>query len=154
MKPFAGGALKNAKAALKWLFRQDYGVVIPGMMNKEQIDQAVETAQGSFDITSDEQKDIDEDIKMLDKNFCRRCQYCLPCPNGIAVNSIISAELLFNRSGWHKVNDQTIKMLRAGLECEKCGICESRCPYHLPLTTLVSETAARLLSKIEKMKQV
>ncbi|MDP2857262.1 MAG: aldo/keto reductase [Bacillota bacterium] len=168
MKPFAGGALGNARAAIKWLLSKDVDVVIPGVMSTAQVDEivaaskvvepllrSVEHGRGPVDLIeppldASERQAIQDDIATLSKKFCRRCQYCLPCPNGIPVNFVVSAELLFRRRGWPKPGSESIADLKKALECEACGICEARCPYELPLATLIKPTAERLLAMIEE----
>jgi predicted aldo/keto reductase-like oxidoreductase len=168
MKPFAGGALSDARAAMKWLLSKDVDVVIPGMMSTVQVDEIVDAAKpvepllqgaehgrGPVDLIeppldASEWETVRNDIASLARTFCRRCQYCLPCPNGIAVNAVVSAELLFRRRGWPEPRSQSAMELRKALECEACGICEARCPYELPLATLVKSTAGRLLTMIEE----
>lgn len=170
MKPYAGGALSNARTALKWLYAKNVDVVIPGMMSCEQVDEAVEAVlqveplltESGYDTTDidllepplseSERADIQKDIETLTKRFCRRCQYCLPCPNGIAVNAVVSAELVFNRTGWHRISDAQVEMLKKALSCVECGVCESRCPYQLPLTSLVKPMAQDLLARIERIR--
>ena len=168
MKPFAGGALENAGAAVKWLLCKDVDVIIPGMKSTVQVDevvaasravepllQGVEHGKGPVELVTPPLSDaelqaIGNDIATLSKKFCRRCQYCLPCPNGIPVNFVVSAEFLFRRSGWPKPGSESIAGLKKALECEACGICEARCPYELPLATLIKPTAERLLAVIEE----
>ncbi len=170
MKPFAGGALSSASAALKWVCSQNISTVIPGMMSKHEIDTAVESAllveaelgqvEPSTDVqliepplTDEERLAMRQDITELSQNFCRRCQYCLPCPNGIPVNFIVSGELFFKRAGWHRADQAQVERIKKGLECVECGVCEARCPYLLPLSTMVRPMAERLLDKISQLKQ-
>lgn len=171
MKPFAGGELSSASAALKWLYVKNVDVIIPGMMSCDQVDAAISAAKAVepllrktyalrdvLDIVAPplspgEQAAIEHDRETLSRRFCRRCQYCLPCPNGISVNGVISMEQLFNRSGWHKVGEQQIATLKKALECTSCGTCEARCPYELLLASLVKPTAEQLLRKIEEMRR-
>jgi len=34
-------------------------------------------------LTPKELKDFEDEVAPLGKEFCRRCSYCLPCPNDI-----------------------------------------------------------------------
>lgn len=168
MKPFAGGALEDAGAPVKWLLSKDVDVIIPGAKSIAHVDQVVaasrevepllrgvEHGKGPVELfepplSDREVETIKNDIATLSKKFCRRCQYCLPCPNGIPVNYVVSAEFLFRRSGWPKPDSESAAGLRKALECEACGVCEARCPYELPLASLIKPTAERLLAEIER----
>jgi hypothetical protein len=147
MKPLAGGALSNGRAAIKWAIQQPDVVVIPGLMSLHQVNEAVQSALDPR-LTADELAAIDRDRRELSGTFCRRCGYCLPCPQGIQVNSIVSAELFLNRTGWHRADAKYLQMLDdAVANCIECGECESRCPYNLPLASLVKQTAARVAAR-------
>ncbi len=150
MKPLAGGALSNGRAAIKWVLRRPDVVVIPGLMSLHQVNEAI-AAAADLDLTAEETAAIERDRKELSGSFCRRCGYCLPCPQGIPVNTIVSAELFLNRAGWHRADAKYLKMLDdAVADCLECGECEARCPYNLPLASMVKTTAARIAAKIRE----
>jgi len=148
MKPLAGGALSNGRAAIKWALAQPDVFVIPGLMTLEQVDEAI-AAAAEPGLTSDEEAAIERDRKELSGTFCRRCGYCLPCPQGIEINTVVSSELFLNRAGWQRANERYLQMLEhAATHCEQCGECEARCPYNLPLTELVSATGRRMADRV------
>jgi uncharacterized protein len=150
MKPMAGGALSNGRAAIKWLMAQPDVHVIPGMMTLDQVDDAV-AAVTDPELTSGEEAAIARDRQELSGSFCRRCGYCLPCPQGIPVNTIVSSELFLNRAGWQRADDRYLQMLqKAADDCQQCGECEARCPYNLPLTQLVRETALSMATRVRE----
>jgi aryl-alcohol dehydrogenase-like predicted oxidoreductase len=152
MKPLAGGALSSAAAAIKWLMRQPEVVAIPGLMAMAQLDEVIAAAAGSLDLTAAELAAIERDRRELRNAFCRRCGYCLPCPQGIAVNTVISAELFLNRSGWSRADQRYLDMLdKAAQDCLECGICQARCPYELPLASMVRPTAERLARRVREV---
>jgi len=152
MKPLAGGALSSGRAAIKWSIQQPDVVVIPGLMSLHQVDEAIAAALDPT-LTADELAAIARDRRELSGNFCRRCGYCLPCPQGIPVNTIVSAELFLNRAGWHRADAAYLQMLDdAAANCIECGECESRCPYNLALASMVKPTATRLAAKIRALQ--
>ncbi len=144
MKPIAGGAMTHPDASIKWILDQVTDVVIPGMESKELVDKNIAAAEGGQP-TQEELASLQQLADELGPVFCRRCAYCLPCPQGIPVNFLASAELFFNRSGWHKLNDGHVDSFKKGLDCAGCKLCEERCPYDLPLSQIVPEKSARML---------
>jgi predicted aldo/keto reductase-like oxidoreductase len=150
MKPIAGGAMTHPAACIRWILSQAADVIIPGMESAELVDKNIAAVQGGPP-TDEDLENLAEVARELGPVFCRRCGYCLPCPNDIPVSFIASAELFFNRFGWHKLSDKDVQGFVRGTQCVTCGLCEKRCPYELPLTTLVPRHSARLLEKAHKL---
>jgi predicted aldo/keto reductase-like oxidoreductase len=150
MKPIAGGAMTHPAACIRWILAQDADVIIPGMESPHLVDANWEAARSGPPTPEDLDK-LESLARELGPVFCRRCGYCLPCPSGIPVNFIASAELFFNRSGWHKMNGGHVEGFLKGVDCIGCAECERRCPYELPLTRLVPENSARLLKKAREL---
>lgn len=149
MKPLAGGAITHSGAALRWCLDQAPGVVIPGVASIAELETNLQAA--SVPLTPADIAALEQDKNELGPTFCRRCRYCMPCPNNIDINFIVTAELFFNRGGWGRLTQKHIEQLTAGLACEQCGDCEEKCPYHLPLTEMVKPTAERLLARIKEL---
>src|SRR5699024_7624622 len=85
MKPMAGGALRNARSALKFILDNPHlSVAIPGMDSVEQVVENAQTTDG-VSLTEDERQVLIDEGKELGQKFCRRCGYCLPCPEGINI---------------------------------------------------------------------
>ncbi len=146
MKPIAGGAMTHPAASIKWILNQVTDVVIPGMESKELVDKNIAAAEQGPP-SEQELVALQQLADELGPVFCRRCAYCLPCPQGIPVNFLASAELFFNRSGWHKLDGSHVESFRKGLDCAGCKVCEGRCPYNLPLSRIVPESSAKMLEK-------
>ena len=72
MKPLAGGAIDDAKLAIKYILSKDYiDVVIPGMESIEQVRENVSVLQDT-NITKDDELKIQEIRNIMGKRFCRR----------------------------------------------------------------------------------
>lgn len=150
MKPIAGGAMTDPAASIKWILEQCTDVVIPGMESCELVDRNLEAAEAGA-LTAEELQALEQLKAELGPVFCRRCAYCLPCPQGIPVNFLASAELFFNRSGWHKLDEGHVDSFRKGLDCSGCQTCEARCPYELPLSRIIPDNSRRLLEKAKQL---
>jgi predicted aldo/keto reductase-like oxidoreductase len=141
MKPLAGGALTRCSAALKYLLRFPVSTVIPGMQSINEVDENTGAA-GSF-LDRSEEDALMQEAKTLGSRFCRRCQYCLPCPQGINIPFNFLFQGYYQRYGlkqWatDRYNEQ--KVLASA--CTECGECEAKCPYNLPVMEMLKECAA------------
>ncbi|MFZ7101092.1 MAG: aldo/keto reductase [Peptococcaceae bacterium] len=148
MKPLAGGAFGNAPAALKYLLTHRVSTVIPGM---DSVEQVVENARVGTEkplLTEEEQKSLTADIKRLGKEFCRRCEYCLPCPLGINIPQIFIWEAYFDRYNLIDFAQSRYQNLKIKADnCIKCGKCENKCPYDLPIRNMLARADQKLSLK-------
>ena len=143
MKPLAGGALDDAKIALRFVVQNPaVSVVIPGMATTEEADQNVRFSADTGALTGEEQEKIAVIRKELGTNFCRRCNYCAPCTVGIPISVVFLLEGYYNRydlKDW--ANTRYAGMTHKASECIGCGVCESRCPYNLPIRDMLKKCA-------------
>ena len=85
MKPLAGGAIDDGTLAMKYLLSREYiDVAIPGMDSPQQVIENTDVLQ-NYELTEEDNKKIAKIKSELGTNFCRRCEYCLPCPKGINI---------------------------------------------------------------------
>ncbi|MFL7792194.1 MAG: aldo/keto reductase, partial [Anaerolineae bacterium] len=90
MKPFAGGMLDNANMAIKYLLQFDSVVPDPGIEKTTEIEEIVDIVNGSWELTSKERQEIEDLRAQVDTRFCRRCEYCQPCPQGVRISTIMN----------------------------------------------------------------
>ena len=147
MKPLAGGALENAPLAIRFIMQNpNVSVVIPGMAEEKEIAQNITAALDKGPLTQEELAEISHIRNTLGTEFCRRCNYCAPCTAGINISGAILFEGYFNRydlKDW--AYDRYMAMPVRAESCVDCGVCESRCPYNLPIRKMlkrVDETFA------------
>ena len=147
MKPFGGGAFSNANTALKHVFNNpNTDLVIPGVLSIAEVDENFNVWNGDLSLTQEEIDLIERDKEELGNQFCRGCNYCQPCPQGIEISSILRTEKqTLRRMGWSDSRAESMaKTLEKGETCLKCGDCESRCPYELPIRELLPPTIERI----------
>ena len=141
MKPMAGGAIEDGRAAIRYLLTDpNVTVVIPGMYQVSEIEE--NTSFDSSPLTEEETAAIAHIRSTLTGNFCRRCNYCAPCTVGIQIPSVFLFEGYLERYGL----EEWARGRYAGLAvkasaCIKCGACESRCPYELPIRDMLEKAA-------------
>lgn len=145
MKPLAGGAIRSTDLALRYILAHDVSVVIPGMESIEQLEENLRAA--SFPPLSDREKEeLLSEVKAIGKNFCRRCGYCLPCPEGIDIPTIFIFEGYYTRYNMPRWSRERYAGLKVKADsCQECGLCEEKCPYQLPIREMLKK-AHRVLS--------
>ena len=145
MKPLAGGAIEDATLALRYICaNEDVTVVIPGMAEEKEIDQNIAACADTSPLTAEEKAKILEVRSTLGTNFCRRCNYCQPCAQGINISGVFLFEGYLSRYGlaeWAKGRYATLS--RTASDCIGCGACEARCPYNLPIRKMLQEAAGK-----------
>jgi len=140
-KPLAGGAIICAASGLKWILQYPVSTVIPGVVSVSQVQQNTAVADESYSLSEEEMNELDELVRQLAKNFCRRCYYCHSvCPERIRIGAILEfygkakfPENLALSRRWYrglKINS---------LNCTGCGLCEPECPYELPIVDMLKE---------------
>ena len=142
MKPLAGGNLDDWTLALRYIAAS--GVIdisIPGMGSPEEVERNA-AVDLSVPLTAEELAACDQVRKELGTQFCRRCGYCAPCPNGIDIpQNFLMANYArkYGLAGWAEARYKAMPY-HAG-SCVMCGACEKRCPYNLPIRDMLSDVA-------------
>ena len=141
MKPVAGGAFKNVPRALRFCLTHGAHVVIPGMDAEYQVTENLSALENLNPLSESDLALLEEERKGLEDNFCRRCEYCMPCPEGLPISflHILRAYYLrYNLQGWamERVNN----LEKAYNDCIECGECIKKCPYDLDTPRIFKET--------------
>jgi uncharacterized protein len=145
MKPLAGGLLKDAGRALRFVLAQEADVVIPGMGSPPEVEEAVAVGEAYQPLSSSELKKLLEEAKELGTEFCRQCGYCLPCRTGIDIPTVFRLEGHHDRYDSAEWARQQYRSLAAkAANCEECGECEERCPYQLPIRKKLKKAERKL----------
>lgn len=153
MKPFGGGAFSNANTALKFVLnKENVDITIPGMMTIAEVEENYEVTLSSHNLSPEELELIELDKKTLGTQFCRACNYCQPCPQEIPITMLLRAESQFlKRMGWRPGTEERFsEAIKKANTCIQCGVCEERCPYHLPIRKLLPERTSSLTRLIEE----
>ena len=179
MEPLRGGKLVNmlpqeavdlikennetpASFALKWLYDQkEVTCVLSGMNSLEMIEENChlvdEVEIGS--LTESDQavyQKVRQAIQASVKIGCTECGYCMPCPHGVMIPDTFRAyNRMYTESKFDGRKDYYFTVaLKAdpGLvdKCINCHVCESHCPQHLEIPTLLKQADRELFPPLFK----
>jgi hypothetical protein len=149
MKPLCGGQYDNAELAFRYLNGYPDVVAIPGIETCGEIEQIADVVASERTLEGDSLRQAEQIAQRLGKQFCRRCGYCLPCPEGISVNMVMIYESLEKRLPPEKIASHARSVIEAAENCQSCGLCEQRCPYDLPITDILHRSAERARNLLE-----
>jgi len=140
MKPLAGGMLDNITIAFKYLLQFPEIVPIVGIEKIHEIEEIAQVLVGPWQMTKAEQGEMERLREELGTRFCRRCDYCKPCPEEISISTVMTSSSFFKRLPQERLFTGWIDeaMENAGY-CTDCGECEEKCPYHLPIREIMAE---------------
>ncbi len=139
MKPLAGGVTCYPAASLKFILQHDISTAIPGMKCFEEVQGNASASGSSFSGAEEEQ--LRREFERIGDRFCRRCDYCRPCPQGIDIPSLLTLRLYSESYGLHQwALERYLAQQAKPSICSECGACEERCPYNLPVRDLLKET--------------
>lgn len=135
MKPMAGGAFTKQKLSLKYIINSNLiNLAIPGMDSIEQVIENASVGDDAEPLTKDEQEELNKEIEVLGNDFCRRCGYCKPCPEGIDIPNVFLFEGYVTRYNLPEYGKSKYEALPIkATACVRCRKCERKCPYNLPI---------------------
>ena len=129
--------------ALHWLFDQpEVSTALSGMSEMEHVEEnlAIAAESGIGLLTESDHQLIKEVRKAYDSMApipCTQCEYCLPCPSGVAIprifgayNNAVSFDA-WDHARW--VYNGPIKPEARADQCVECGECEEACPQHIEI---------------------
>ena len=140
MKPFASGNLRDANLAIKYVLQFDTVVPDPGIEKAEEIVEIVDIVNnGPWEFTPQERQRIEEIRAELGPRFCRQCQYCMPCPEGVNVWMLMITQGMYRLWPPQVFFEWMEEIVESGRNCIQCGECEEKCPYKLPIREMIVE---------------
>lgn len=150
MKSFSGGVIEEAGPALRYVLQAKDILLIPGSETVEKAKKNWKIFTGSREITKEDIEYIELLKKRTEKVFCRRCDYCLPCSEGISIQYAVGLKQAYNRFGpgakW------LLESFDKARNCTGCGQCAERCPYSLPIPDLIKENLSWLDEQLKNLK--
>ncbi|NPV93509.1 MAG: aldo/keto reductase [Firmicutes bacterium] len=139
MKPFAGGVIASAALAFKFLRQHPAAVPIPGFDSVDAVDEVISLYQQPNRVTDSDRLAMDQVRAEVGGQFCRRCEYCQPCPNGVMITPAMGYPIVAHRMSpavavrFSKDPMETVPL------CSECGVCTTLCPYELPISEILKK---------------
>ncbi len=150
MKSYSGGVIKEPGPALRYVLQAQDVLPIPGSETIDMAGKNWEVFTENRGLTPNDRNYIESLKKQVDKQFCRRCDYCLPCSEGISIQYALGLKETYNRFG------PGAKLLMAVFDkarnCTECGQCMERCSYGLPIPQLIKKNLKWLDEQLSKNK--
>ncbi|MDO4491330.1 MAG: aldo/keto reductase [Lachnospiraceae bacterium] len=148
MKGLAGGLINNSAAAMAFMNQFDHVLPIWGMQKEEELDQWLSYMENTPEMTQELKDFIEKEKQELSGSFCRGCGYCMPCPQGIEINTCARMYLMLRRAQSDMWLTKEMQEKMAKVEnCTGCRKCVKKCPYGL-------ETPELLKWNLEDYKKV
>ena len=167
-KPLIKNVLDNSSVqrtmadwALQFLWNQKHvSVVLSGMSTMQQVGENVESDNhsGINTLTDPELKTISDLRDAFNKYVvvsCTRCGYCVPCPNGVSIPTVLGilneiaywgdrARMEYNRMA--KTTEDLNRRREGGEEvegaatlCTQCGECLEKCPQEIEIPDMMDK---------------
>jgi len=155
MKPLATGLLP-AQLALKWILNQPISTAVPGATTIEEASEnSLVGHLDDFALTPGEEEEVRRVATKLEHVRCRICGKCEPCPVGIPIGFKLGSDDIYNHYrtmgpenfrafSWSR--DRVASHIKYRREliskfqsCTRCGECEERCPYGLPVMEMLRD---------------
>lgn len=188
MEPLLGGRLSNVpehimlrlkqqrpqESVASWAFRfagsyPNVLTVLSGMSYMEHLQDNIRTYSPLQPLTDDEKLFLEETARLMIKYPtipCNECQYCMPCPYGIDIPSIL---VHYNKcvnegniprsrqdENYRKARraylvgyDRSVPKLRQANHCIGCGQCSPHCPQSID----IPKELHRIDRFVEQLKQ-
>ncbi len=142
MKPFAGGMIDNARAAFGFLRQHPDAIPLPGFDSTERVDEVLDIYNAPNQAAPETLALMERYRTELGGCFCRRCEYCQPCPQGVSITYAMMYKVVSLRMSPAKAVGFSGKIMETVRNCEDCGQCEAKCPYGLPIPEMLREYLA------------
>jgi predicted aldo/keto reductase-like oxidoreductase len=142
--------------ALQWIWNHsEVSVTLSGMSTMQHVIENLDSADrsGAGLLTDEELILIDkvrEEYRRLTPVPCTNCKYCMPCPNGVEIATILE---YYNESIIYD-NPRASQSLYGSLSedeqadnCVECFECEEKCPQGIPISEYLKKAHTWLNKK-------
>ena len=152
------GKRSQAEWALSWVWNQpEISLALSGMSTMEQVVENVAVAEGAEAgmLSPDDMALIDrvrEAYKDSSPISCTGCNYCQPCPSGVAIprifemynEAVVWGETRQGRANYRGLMPQGLKPEERADQCVECGECEEKCPQKIAIAEWLKKAHAFL----------
>jgi predicted aldo/keto reductase-like oxidoreductase len=142
--------------ALQWIWNHsEVSVILSGMSTMqhviENLDSAERACAGMF---SEEEliliDNVREEYRRLVPVPCTNCKYCMPCPNGVEIASILeyyNDAIIYDNPRAPRFLYRNLSKDKQANNCVECFECEEKCPQGIPIPEQLKEAHSWLGKK-------
>jgi predicted aldo/keto reductase-like oxidoreductase len=142
---FGNVGFERAQRSLRFVLAHDIDTVIPGFRSTDEVDFALDVADHFEGLTLEEERAY-KFGELPPEPFCRECGACMPCPDGVEIPTILRWGTYYTFYGIRNWTSEQYPKLRTKVNsCTECEECEKKCPYHLPVMSML-KTAESILA--------
>ena len=130
----AGKALTAVQCIHYALTRPAVGCVMAGVHSRQELSESL-----AYETATEQEKDYAAafaDFPRISwEGHCMYCGHCAPCPKGIDVANVTKFLNLVRAQGEipETVREHYASLAHTASECVRCGACEKRCPFGVPV---------------------
>ncbi|RJX28394.1 MAG: aldo/keto reductase [Desulfarculus sp.] len=139
MKPLGGGLLQRADLCFRFLQAHPEVVPIPGIQSLAEAQEIRDLYENRRPLSQQDQQDMRAIRAELGERFCHRCEYCLPCEQGVAIPNVMLFQTQQRRFSPEMIKNISSRAMATVENCIECGQCAERCPYDLPIPQMMRE---------------
>ena len=150
MKPLGGGLLERADLCFGFLRQHPDVVPIPGMRSKQEADEIVGFYHAPAALTQTDLEEMDAIRAALGDKFCHRCQYCMPCEQGVQIPAVLIFKGFAKRFSPQVATGWMAEAMQSVEGCIECGECEEKCPQRIPIQQHLAQVAKEFERKRPK----
>jgi len=141
MKPLGGGLLRQARLCLSFLQGYPQVVPIPGAQSIKEAAEIIDLFRHPRELSRADWEEIGQIRAELGDRFCHRCEYCLPCDQGVPIPKVLHFRSIAARYSAEQALNWAGDLMDCLEDCLDCRACVERCPYDLPIPELMRECA-------------
>jgi len=125
----------------------DISTTIPGFSSLEEVESAVKVAS-EFEGLTEKEKRIFRFGELPREPFCRECELCMPCPDGLNIPRLLVLDKYLTFYGIKNWVKQVYPKFSTKIDCcTECKECEAKCPYKLPIINMLHKAEKRFLQE-------
>jgi hypothetical protein len=142
MKPLGGGLLDRADLCFRFLQQYPDVVPIPGIQFMREIEELAGYYRERRPLGQDDLEHMQRIRSELGGRFCHRCEYCMPCEQGVQIPKVLLIKSQVRRFSPKQLAVMAKESAASVEQCIDCGECVEKCPYHLPVPDMLKENVA------------
>ncbi len=130
-------------------------VALSGMSNMEHVEENLRVCSDEISLSKDDREAIKQHLarmQEMEKLYCTGCNYCMPCPQEVAIPKIFERYNMGRVYGLWETARKRYASIGANKwdkgakadACVDCGVCEDKCPQNIPIRKQLKEAHGKL----------